>query len=198
MIEYGRKTRLEAFAPGNPISEFLACTRQMAIIIGSNIFVHAGILPKIAKKYSVSNLNKLLSLYLLDKISKSEYKDVFVSSEFSPLWTRKIGNMGVNKYKYDKKYRDNEKECNNILGPLKDIYMVDRIYVGHTPLIEHGIGSICDEKIWLTDFGASRDFDKYDKTISETSEIKERSRKAQVLEIITDIEKQVTTIKILK
>jgi len=188
MFEYGKKTRLEAFRPGNPISEFLACTRQMAIIIGSNIFVHAGILPKIAKKYSVSNLNKLLSLYLLDKISKSEYKDVFVSAEFSPLWTRKIGNIGVNKYKYDKKYQDNEKECNNILGPLKDIYNVDRLYVGHTPLLKHGIGDACDKHIYFTDYGASRDFDKWNNTISESSmnESKKRSRKAQVLEIIDD------------
>jgi hypothetical protein len=194
MIEYGKKTRLEAFAPGNPVSEFLACTRQIAIIIGSNLFVHAGILPKIAKKYSVSNLNKLLSLYLFGEISKSEYKDIFVSPEFSPLWNRKIGNMGINKYKYDKKYQDNDEKCNNILRPLKEIYKVDRLYVGHTPLLKHGIGSVCDEHIWFTDFGASRDFDKYDDSISESSEPKERSRKAQVLEIINDGE----VIRILK
>ena len=58
----GEDMRKWAFKPGNPIADFLGCTRQMSLIIGSNIFVHAGILPKIAKKYSVQNLNQLMSL----------------------------------------------------------------------------------------------------------------------------------------
>ena len=53
-FQSGEQARRWTFSPGNPISEFLACTRQMALIIGSNLFVHAGVLPSIAKKYPAS------------------------------------------------------------------------------------------------------------------------------------------------
>ena len=51
IIKDGMEARKYLFTPGNPISNFLACTRQVALIIGSNLFVHAGILPHIANKY---------------------------------------------------------------------------------------------------------------------------------------------------
>ena len=34
-------------------AKFLACTRQTALIIGSNLFVHAAIVPDLAKEYKV-------------------------------------------------------------------------------------------------------------------------------------------------
>ena len=82
----GKEARKWAFDLGNPISEFLACTRQVALIIGSNLFVHGGILPQIAKKYSVKTLNELMSLYLFDMLKdKSKYYDVFNAADVSPF-----------------------------------------------------------------------------------------------------------------
>ena len=98
----GKEARKWAFDLGNPISEFLACTRQVALIIGSNLFVHGGILPQIAKKYSVKNLNELMSLYLLDKLDGKQSKD-FIYSNISPLWTRKFGNIGIQKFSKNNK-----------------------------------------------------------------------------------------------
>jgi hypothetical protein len=176
----GEDARRWAFTPGNPISEFLACTRQVALIIGSNLFVHAGVLPKIAKKYNVKNLNQLMSLYLWDELKKpAKYRDVFESSDYSPLWNRVFGNMG----KDGLKGNISSTKCDNILDPLKDIYKVDKIYVGHTPFMENGISSICNGRIWLTDYGLSTAFDKYDK--SETED-RSSTRQAQVLEILKD------------
>jgi hypothetical protein len=182
----GKDVRKWAFQPGNPISEFLACTRQMSLIIGSNLFVHAGILPEIAKKYNVKNMNKLMSLYLFDNLKDSKnYFDIFDSSDYSPLWNRVIGNMGLDKYN-NKTY--NKKNCDNILIPLKNIYNVDKIFVGHTPLLNSGMGNICNKKIWLTDYGSSKAFDKFD------NNSRNDFRKAQVLEILNDGE----TINILQ
>jgi hypothetical protein len=190
-IKDGEKARRWAFEPGNPVSEFLACTRQMALIIGSNLFVHAGILPIIAKKYSVKSLNQLMSLYLLDKLKDhAKYNDIFKSSDRSPLWNRVFGNIG--KKKYESKSTESETKCSELLKPLKKIYNVDKIYVGHTPLLENGIGNACDGKVWLTDYGLSKAFDKFDKETStessSESDVKKRisARKAQVLEILDD------------
>jgi hypothetical protein len=175
----GKEARKWAFDLGNPISEFLACTRMVALKIGSNLFVHGGILPEISKKYSVKNLNQLMSLYLLKELDKNMFKDFFNSNK-SPLWTREFANMNINKDK-----------CKNLLDPLKEIYQVDKIFVGHTPILEYGISSVCDGKIWLTDYGLSKAFDKFDKQLNTTessSEEKHRSntRKAHVLEILDD------------
>jgi hypothetical protein len=198
-IKDGKEARAFAFKPGNEIAEFLACTRQVALIIGSNLFVHAGILPKIAKKYSVKNINQLMSLYLFDELKKpSKYKDLFNSQDYSPLWNRVFGNMGLQKYRKSVQSLDLEEtkeKCSSLLDPLKEIYQVDKIFVGHTPLMEHGMGSVCNKKIWLTDYGSSKAFDKFDKSISESDfsggssdSEKPRSefRKAQVLEIRND------------
>jgi hypothetical protein len=182
----GKEARAWAFSLGNPISEFLACTRQVALIIGSNLFVHAGILPEIAKKYSVKSLNELMSLYLLDKLDKNKFKD-FINPYSSPLWTRDYGKIGLDKF--NNQNSKNKDKCQKLLNPLKEIYQVDKIFVGHTPLLEHGIGSVCDGNVWLTDFGSSKAFDKFDQSLSESSsEYRNRSstRKAQVLEILDD------------
>jgi len=166
--------RKYAFAPGNPISNFLACTRQVALIIGSNLFVHAGILPSIADKYKIEDINKLMTLYLLDKLKDSEeYNKIFNNFHSSPLWTRKIGNMGL-KEEHDKD------SCNDLLKPLEKNYKVKNIYVGHTPLLDKGISSICDKKVWLTDYGSSKAFDIFSP--------KDKIKEAQVLEILNDNE----------
>lgn len=186
MPENIKNKRKWAFAPGNHVADFLACTRQMALIIGSNLFVHAGILPYIAKKYSVEDLNKLLSLYLwdmLDENTKKEHKDLW-SGKKSPLWIRDYGNMGIAKEKSEN-YKENK--C-KIFDDMKDIYKIDRIYIGHTPLMKNGISSVCNEKIWLTDYGASKAFDKFNQKYSTSS------RSPQVLEILNDGDK-ITVLK---
>lgn len=193
-IKDGNEARRWAFEPGNPVSEFLACTRQVALIIGSNLFVHAGVLPKIAKKYSVKNLNQLMSLYLLDKLDKpSEYKDLFDSADYSPLWNRVFGRMGMQKYKELSKGNDpieDKKKCAELLNPLEEIYSVNKIFVGHTPMMDNGIGSVCNGRVWLTDYGLSKAFDKFDSETSNNSNSSEyhrnHVREAQVLEILED------------
>ena len=162
----GEESRRHAFSPGNPISDFLACTRQMGLIIGSNLFAHAGVLPSIAKKYSIKNLNQLMSLYLFNKLNNvNEYDDILTSND-SPLWNRVFGNIGKQPYEKSSIDLDDEKtksNCDKLLKPLEEIYKVTNIIVGHTPLLNNGIGNACGGRIWLTDYGVSKAFDKYDK-----------------------------------
>ena len=140
-----------------------------------------------------------MSLYLWDKLDKpGEYNDIFFTSDISPLWNRIFGNIGMQTLNESSKYLDlaeAKDKCSELLNPLKEIYQVDKIYVGHTPLMDHGISSVCDGKVWLTDFGASKAFDKFDKSASQSqsesdtdTKLHPRSstRKAQVLEILDD------------
>jgi hypothetical protein len=165
IIEDGLMGRKNAFMPGNDLSNFLACTRKMALIIGSNLFVHAGIIPLIAKKYTnIEDINKILTLFLLDELEQPElFTDLFTNGKTSPLWTRIFG-FKVN-------------NCDELLQPLLDVYNVNKIYVGHTPQLNSGIASQCNNRIWMTDVGMSKAFNK----ISNSSH-----RNAQVLEILDD------------
>lgn len=182
----GDDIRRWMFSPGNPISNFLACTRKIAIIIGSNLFVHGGILPHIANKYNIESINVLLTLFLLKKIKKSKYKDILGNKSRTPLWTRDFA-------------KASGERCDKLLDPLKEIYNVNNIYVGHTPMMTKGITSLCDKRIWLTDYGASTAFNPFDeinkKIKIDKLKFSNRSdiRKVQVLEILND-----TQINIIK
>ena len=158
--------RKYAFKPGNEIAEFLGCTRQLALIIGSNLFVHAGIVPEISKKYKVNDLNTLLSLYLFDQLDDPTHNEIFISSQISPLWNRVFGNS----FSYF--------DCKKYMEPLYKSYKVGKIYVGHTPQLKDGINSVCNNKIWKVDYGASVAFEQFKKP-HETKNI-------QVLEILND------------
>jgi len=145
----GMESRIIAFKPGNPIANFLACTRQMVLIIGRNLFVHAGIIPEIVEEYTVDEMNEKLSLYLQNKLEETMENDVlFLDINKSPLWTRIFGVSNKS-----------EVECNKLMSTLKNKYNVDRIFVGHTPQINKGISNICNGKIWQVDYGASKAFD---------------------------------------
>jgi hypothetical protein len=176
----GEEARKWAFSRGNPISNYLGCTRKMALIIGSNLFTHAGILPHIAKKYNVNELNEILSLYLWNELhdidSNNKYDDVLFNSS-SPLWTREYGYIN-----------DNSIKCNTYLMELNNIYKVGNIIVGHTPNMETGISSRCNNKVWLTDYGASHAFDDFvNKNLEDSNnKLRKTTRKAQVLEILND------------
>ena len=167
--------RKYAFKPGHDIANFLACTRQMALIIGSNLFVHAGIVPEIVNKYSVKDLNRILSLYLLDELENPrEFHDIFLSASVSPLWNRTFGNIN-----------QTHQRCAELMKPLEQVYKVGKIYVGHTPMMTKGITSTCDDKVFLVDVGMGKGFDKYDTSYLSSGK-KHHSREASVLEIKND------------
>lgn len=183
VIVDGMEARKWAFSPGNPIADFLGCTRQLSLIIGSNLFVHAGVLPKIAEKYNVKEMNKILFLYLTNKLDNSkDYIDLLDSADYSPLWNRIFGSTNQSK-----------QSCDFLMNPLHKIYKVGKIFIGHTPQLTTGISSTCDERIWLTDYGASKAFDAFDNNLLIGNQ-RSHVREAQVLEILND-GKQINILK---
>jgi len=172
IIQDGTIARQLLFSPGNKISNFLACTRKIALIIGNNLFVHAGIVPQMIKKYKIEDINNLLTLFLLNELEEPDiFHDVLMSGKYSPLWTREFGNSKMDSNK-----------CNELMNPITEVYNVGRIIVGHTPQLEKGITKICKNRIVLTDAGMGEAFDAFDKNYIKTGK-KNKHREAQVLEI---------------
>ena len=88
----GLEARKFLFKNGNKYANFLACTRQTAVIIGSNLFVHAAILPDLAKKFKINELNLLIKKWLLGIINNSDkikgigkLSDILFNYEKSPF-----------------------------------------------------------------------------------------------------------------
>lgn len=174
----GMELRKWAFSPSNPLANFLACTRRMVLIIGSNLFVHAGIIPDIVENFGIDQMNTLLMEFLNNKIEtqNNNYDLLFNHTKKSPLWTRIFGSSDQSK-----------DSCSKLFKPLKEKYNVDRIFVGHTPKLEIGINSQCDGKLWQVDVGISKAFDAFDlQTLNGKRSI---TREPQVIEILNDGEK---------
>lgn len=171
----GKQERINSFRPGNKMANFLACTRKMVLIIGSNLFVHAGIEPELIEKYKINDMNKLLALYLLDQLNNpTEFKEDFMIKNNSPLWTRTFGSINISSNK-----------CKKLMTPLKEVYKVGKIFVGHTPQMDTGINSTCNDSIWRTDIGVSNAFDNVDDNIINTGK-RNKYREGQILEILND------------
>ena len=186
----GPSGRRKAFKTGGPLARHLACSRNSVIVIGSNMFVHAGVLPILAtrlKFYNIDSgskikyLNAIFRKWLLRKLSEDENKvaiDLINNSKYSPFWTRIFGSIP----------NDTDLESGKCFDSVKkalEVYNVGHIIVGHTPQLftnEDGINGTCyekknknDKKLYRVDGGFARAFKIFDK-----------QELVQVLEIIDD------------
>lgn len=192
-FQSGKEARKYLFKKGNKYSKFLACTRQTALIIGSNLFVHAAIVPELAKKYKVEDLNIIVRKWLLDLINDDDklegigkVSDILLNYNLSPFWPRVLGNLPQNLPLEDE-------TCVEYLMETLDLLNCNNMIVGHTPQpfakSKTGINVTCrDEKeginrgVWRVDVGASLGFDNF-----KNKKIKPLT-KPQVLEILNDNE----------
>lgn len=170
----GVSIRKNKFAPSGELAIYLACNRNSIMKVGSFLFVHGGLLPKKAKKYSLEKINELIREYLLGNINESnaDLNDLLRSKD-SPFWDRTFSNYSSNKNIGE------GNTCNKVNETMEYLKLRGMI-VGHT-VQKRGINSACDGKIWRTDIGMSKAFGK-------------KNKKIQVLEIINDGE-QINVLK---
>lgn len=195
----GKSGRKDAFTFGGPIANMLACTRQTVLIIGSIMFIHAGILPIVAKRLDYLNintntklqyLNSIVRKWLLKKLSDSDntYITALISNlKISPFWTRIFGSIPNN-------ISMNEKQCSDYVKRTLEVFKLGNLVVGHTPQLftnMDGINGTCYEKsnnkLYRVDGGFSKAFDIFGK-----------NDRVQVLEILNDNEFRIITEKINK
>lgn len=194
-LDNAMENRKYLFQEGKRYSKFLACTRHAAIIIGSNCFVHAGIIFDYIKNMngintgrdSLVETNIMVRRWLLDKISK-ENIDTIISSEKednSLFWTRILGNLPPG-------LSNKNPHCERYLEPVLNIYNINNMIIGHTPQhFSHSVpsNSTCENKkkksqLIRIDNGSSRAFQNFENDINETSE----NRRMQILYIKNDSE----------
>jgi len=172
----GLTARETAFKPSNKYAKLLGCSRLACVIIGSNLFVHGGIVKDflnqmdIKSKEDLENINIMVRKWLLGLIKQD---DKLLLNKNSIFWNRIMGTLKPN-------LSEDDEACKNILDIL-EILKIDNIIVGHTPQIfinKKGINKTCDH-IWRVDTGTSTTFDSFDVD-------KKLNRKNQYLEILND------------
>jgi hypothetical protein len=187
-FEDGMEARKHAFQPGNEFGKFLGCTRNATVIIGSNLFVHAGIIDALVQKMQftgyldVENVNILVKKWLLGLVQTNKVSDI-VRSQDSMFWTRILGSLpsGVPM---------DYPGCSDNISQVLKLFNVEKMIIGHTPqsfLLNKDINGTCDDKIWRVDNAASCAFDTFDKNYREHGQ-KHHNRRYQYLEILNDVD----------
>lgn len=185
----GEDARKYAFKPGNEISKYLGCTRLSCVVIGSNLFVHAGMINvimdelKINKKEDLESIDILVRKWLLGLINKEYVKHIVNGADKSMFWTRILGNIPHN-------ISNEDPRCLKHIDKVLETFQIGSIIIGHTPqsfMHGEGINGICNNKIWRVDNGSSEAFHGYDKKFLATG-IVDENRTPQVLEILNDTE----------
>ena len=167
--------RINCFRPGHSCAVFLACTRHSIMKIGSNLFVHAGLVKDFAERYNIHQVNEYVKGWLLGKIDKEIKYDIIRGSTdltfaSSPLWTRLYDIDDIDGFKFE----DNKTICQKF-DNIRRMYEFDNMIIGHSVQVK-GINSVCDKKIWKIDVGLSKCFEGIP------------NKKIQILEIINDNE----------
>ena len=167
MYKEGLENRKKEYAPGGKYGKFLGCTRLPCIIIGSYIFVHAGIVDGLIGEIGINinensreNLEIIgqgIRLWLLGLLDTSYVKTIIDSTQNSMFWTRLLGSI-------PKGVKKNDPRCANHISEVLKIFNIDRIIIGHTPKLDSGITGMCVDDsnkpaVIDVDTAASRAFD---------------------------------------
>ncbi|AYV77560.1 MAG: metallophosphatase/phosphoesterase [Dasosvirus sp.] len=186
-FQSGQEAREYAFQEGNEYGTMLGCTRLAVVIIGSNLFVHAGIINglikelQINKKSDFESINIKIRKWLLGLIDRDEIEHIIKNSETSMFWSRILGKIPAGTSLSDPK-------CYQYISNVINFLQVGSIIIGHTPqsfMENMSINSTCSGKVWRVDNGSSAAFNNFDKNYLKTGKVTD-SRRVQYLEILND------------
>ena len=193
VFQSGEEARKYAFRPGNKYGKFLGCSRLGAVIIGSNLFVHAGLIDHfinemgIEKSGDLDDINLKIKKWLLGIINQESIEKIISGDEnyYSMFWNRILGKLPPN-------IKNTDKRCSDNITKVLKIFKINSMIIGHTPqsfFSNDKINGTCSNQVWRIDNGSSKAFDIFDDVyITSKKEYTDEARRPQVLEIINDNE----------
>jgi len=186
---FGYKERLTAFSPGGIIAKKMGSCRYSVLQVGRWLFVHGGIAPETALKYSLNDINKYVKNWLYG-IDNRETKDAISylyhndDDNLSPFWSRLFSDVDEWNKSKEKLFLQTLNNLNTKNGRC-DSNEIKGMIMGHSPqyMFNRGINHDCNKTCWRVDVGMSRAFGPLHNKNDET-----KYRKVQIL-VIEDDEK---------
>ena len=140
----GNSSRMNFLSPGSQFCSELSKLAYGIVKIGNTIFVHGSVLPSIAKKYSIPQINELLHRFLRGE------KELMYQTDFKNIFLDNSGICWARTYSLEKP------RCSALYTVLKT-YDASQMVVGHS-VQDEGINAKCQNKIWRIDTGMSKSF----------------------------------------
>lgn len=149
MLPEKMQARARSLVAGGPLAVELSQRARLSVIVGDNLFIHAGLSPKHLKfggwegDHAMDAIHEI-NLATRNFLQGSADFPSILSGGTSPIWMRDYSRPSV---------RNGGPECQMLNETLKRLG-VKRMIVGHTPQAE-GINSACGGRVWRIDTGMS-------------------------------------------